>query len=223
MYKTVIFDIDGTLIDTEHAVLSSLQKMLNDDYGKYYTFEELHFVLGIPGAQSLPQLGISDIASANERWNVYMKGFFWSVKVFDGVAEVLSSLADHKVCTGIVTSKTREELRSDFIPFGLMKYLSFIVCADDTDEHKPNPKPILKFLEIANAEPKTSVYIGDTDYDFQCARSAGIDFGLALWGSKTPDVMAQHKLAKPADIIQLILKERWGSSHSEWFMNRNDI
>lgn len=205
MYKTVIFDVDGTLIDTEHAVLASLQKMLNDDYGKYYTFEELHFVLGIPGAQSLPQLGVPDIARANERWNNYMKDFDRSVKVFDGVAEVLAALVNHQVKTGIVTSKTREELISDFIPFGLMKYLSFIVCADDTNEHKPNPEPILKFLEISNADPKYSVYIGDTDYDFRCASGAGIDFGLALWGSKTPDILARYKLVKPAEILQLIV------------------
>jgi HAD superfamily hydrolase (TIGR01549 family) len=203
MYKTVIFDVDGTIIDTEQAVLSSLQKMLKNDYGKHYECEELHFVLGIPGAQSLPKLGIPDVVRAGEMWNCYMKDYYDSIKVYEGMSNVLESLVKNQIITGIVTSKTREELMHDFVPFGLMQYLSFIVCADDTKEHKPKPEPILKFLEMSKADPKSSIYIGDTVYDFQCASSAGIDFALALWGSKTPEVMANYKIEQPAGILQL--------------------
>ncbi|MVO98084.1 HAD family hydrolase [Paenibacillus lutrae] len=205
VYETIIFDVDGTLIDTETAVLSSLQKMLKIDYNLHTELSDLAFVLGIPGAAALPQLGIRDIARANERWNRYMKEFYSSIQVFEGIADLMSHLKNEGAVQGIVTSKTIEELNNDFVPFGLTQYLSHIVCADDTQRHKPNPEPLLKFLEISNAEPAASIYIGDTIYDYECARDAGVDFGLALWGCKNHNkIPAQYKFDKPQDLIKLL-------------------
>lgn len=204
-YKTVIFDVDGTLIDTEQAVLGSLQKMLREDYNREMDVSELFFVLGIPGAVALPQLGILDIDQANERWNYFMKDFYHTVKIYEGIADLMKSIQNTGVKQGIVTSKTTEELKDDFVPHGLMEYLSYVVCADDTVKHKPNPEPLLKFLEISNADPASSIYIGDTIYDYECARDAGIDFGLALWGCKNHEkISAKYKFAHPHDILKLV-------------------
>ncbi|NOV04842.1 HAD family hydrolase [Paenibacillus planticolens] len=205
MYKTIIFDVDGTLINTEEAVLGSLQKMLRTDYNKEVELSELSFVLGIPGSVSLPQLGIENIDKANERWNYFMKDFYPSIHVFDEINNLLDTLNNKGLIQGIVTSKTTEELNDDFVPFGLMKFLSYIVCADDTKKHKPNPEPILKFLEISKTEPASSIYIGDTIYDFECARDAGVDFGLALWGCKDHEqIPAKYKFEKPSDLLHIL-------------------
>lgn len=205
MYNTVIFDVDGTLIDTERAVLGSLQKMLQTDYDRVTEIQDLTFVLGIPGSIALPQLGIKDIHKGNERWNYFMKDFFSSIEVFSGISDVLDTLKRNNIVQGIVTSKTAEELINDFVPFGLMNYLTHTVCANDTEKHKPNPEPILKFLEISGADPATSIYIGDTIYDYECARDAGVDFGLALWGCKNHEhIQAKYKFEKPQDLIKLL-------------------
>lgn len=203
MYITVIFDVDGTIIDTEQAVLSSLQYLLKNDFGRNYDISELHFALGIPGTTSLAKLGIDNVQDACQKWNYYMKNYLSAVKVFTGMEKVLQNLADKHITTGIVTSKTNEELVNDFIPFGLMKYLSFVICADDTERHKPYPDPLLEFMKRSGADVETSIYIGDTEYDFQCARDAGLDFGLALWGTKTPALQAKHKFDKPEDILEI--------------------
>jgi len=202
MYNTIIFDVDGTLIDTEKAVLGSLQKVLRTDYDKTVPLEDLYFILGIPGTDSLPQLGIKDINRANERWNYFMKDFFHSIEVFSGIKDLLETLKNRDIIQGIVTSKTNEELINDFMPFGLSSYLTHTVCADDTVRHKPHPEPLLKFLEISGADPKKSIYIGDTIYDYECARDAGIDFGLALWGCKNHEnIQAKYKFERPQDIL----------------------
>ncbi|MGG6310423.1 HAD family hydrolase [Paenibacillus macerans] len=203
MYDTIIFDVDGTLIDTEKAVIGSLQRMLSTEYGMDKEASELSFVLGIPGALSLPQLGIERISPAVDRWNELMKDFYDTISVFDGIEEVMASLHNRNFVQGIVTSKTREELEEDFVPFGLSTYLSFTVCADDTLRHKPDPEPLLKFIDISGSDPKRSIYIGDTVYDYECARDAGIDFGLALWGCKHPErIPARHIFAHPQDILR---------------------
>ncbi|MCM3634762.1 HAD family hydrolase [Paenibacillus camelliae] len=205
MYKTIIFDVDGTLINTEDAVLGSLQKLLKIDYNKDIERSKLSFVLGIPGSDSLPKLGIDNIDKANERWNFFMKDFYHLIHVYNEINNLLDTLMIKGVNQGIVTSKTTQELKDDFVPFGLMKYLSYIVCADDTKKHKPNPEPLLKFLEISKAEPSSSIYIGDTIYDYECARDAGVDFGLALWGCKNHEnIPAKYKFEKPLDILNFV-------------------
>lgn len=206
MYTSIIYDVDGTLINTEHAVLGSLQKMLSLDYGIEMDTQDLRFVLGIPGAVALPRLGITNIEEANDRWNRYMKDFYSTMSVFDGISQVLRTLSQRDFKQGIVTSKTGEELRDDFIPFGLMEYLPYKVCAEDTEQHKPNPEPLLKYLEISGSDPKSSIYIGDTIYDCECARDAGVDFALALWGCNNHEsIPAKYKLVRPESLLELLV------------------
>lgn len=204
MYNTFIFDIDGTLINTEQAVLGSLQKLLKNNYKRSMNLQDLVFVLGIPGVVSLRQLGIDDVDQANECWNDLMKEYLHTIHVYDGIQEVLIELRERSILTGVVTSKTNQEFLDDFVPFGLVRDLPYAVCADDTELHKPHPEPLLKFLEISGAQAGNSIYIGDTIYDYECARDAGVDFGLALWGCKQPEVIpAEYKFEHPKDILAI--------------------
>jgi phosphoglycolate phosphatase-like HAD superfamily hydrolase len=105
----------------------------------------------------------------------------------------------------IVTSKTKEEFLNDFVPFGLINYFKLVVCADDTEKHKPNPEPILKFIELSGADKSKTIYIGDTKYDMDCAFGAGIDFALALWGAKSSiGINANYIFENPKQILELI-------------------
>ena len=202
--ETVIFDIDGTLIDTEQAVLCGLQSMLKTDYGKEFSLQELEFAFGLPGSDSLPMFGIQDVPKANLRWNFFFQQYFHTAKVFDGIREILIALKENRVTTGIVTSKTQTEFKNEFAPFGLAEFFDFVVCSDQTEKHKPDPEPMLKFLEIANARPETSIYIGDTIYDCRCAQGANVSFGLAGWGCKHPETIpADYIFQTPADILSL--------------------
>lgn len=205
MYETFIFDVDGTLINTEEAVLGSLQKMLKIHFNRSIPRHDLTFVLGIPGAVSLPRIGITDIELGNQLWNKYMKDYYDSIHVFEGIHQLLSKLNEHSVTTGVVTSKTYQEFQNDFVPFGLTSKLPHVVCADDTELHKPHPEPLLKFLQTSGAKAQSSIYIGDTIYDFECARDAGMDFGLALWGCKQPELIpAKYKFEQPKDVLALV-------------------
>lgn len=206
MYECIIFDVDGTLIDSEEAVLNSLKIVLKEELGRSFSSEELSFVFGIPGEEPLRKLGVKDIDGAIYRWNKYLKEFYHLIKAYPQIENVLKILKDKGIRIGIVTSKTKQEYNDDFIPFGLGKYIDTVVCADDTLKHKPYPDPINKFLEISGAKKHTSIYIGDTAYDSKCAGSAGVDFALAVWGAKNPDdIPARFKLNRPEDILSIIL------------------
>lgn len=138
--------MDGTLIDTEKAVLLSLQRVVKEELDRDDSIEKLTFASGTPGAVTLGKLGIPNIERANEKWNNYMKDYENCMNVFPDIEVVLQVLKDRGGKTGIVTSKTKLELRNDFTPFGLNGYLPYVVCADDTKKHKPEPEPILTFL-----------------------------------------------------------------------------
>ena len=204
MYSCIIFDIDGTIIDTELAVLLSLQKLLSEEHNKKYSFEELRFALGIPGEAALKKLGITNISESFNKWSIYLKEYFHHVKVFDDIVETIVELKEMGVLIGIVTSETKEEFLNDFVPFGLSHYFNLVVCADDTEKHKPDPEPILKFIELSGADKSKTIYIGDTKYDMNCATSAGVDFALALWGAKSSKgINANYILESPKQIVEL--------------------
>jgi HAD superfamily hydrolase (TIGR01549 family) len=205
MYNYIIFDIDGTLLDTEFADLSSLQKLVLEELNRHMSFDELRFALGIPGEVTLQKLKISNISACIVKWNHYIHDNFNHVQVFDKIEETLAALSKIGISMGIVTSKTKEEYENDFVPFGMTQYFEFVVCADDTEKHKPNPEPILKLIEQAGIDKSKIIYIGDTKYDMECAYGAGIDFALALWGAKYSNgINANYVLEDPKQVLELV-------------------
>ena len=204
-YTHIVFDIDGTLIDTESAVLCSLKDVVSEILKIDIATDELRFALGIPSDDALRKLGIDDLAYGNLLWQKFFFQYSDNVKVFNDIHEVLDKLTRQSCVLGILTSRTKAEYRNDFVPFGLADYFNFIVCADDTVHHKPHSEPMAKFLELSNADARKVLYIGDTVYDLECAQGVNVDFALALWGCKNPEgINANYLLSNPCDIESFV-------------------
>jgi HAD superfamily hydrolase (TIGR01549 family) len=206
MYKCVIFDVDGTLIDTEEGILASLKRVVKEELNQDIDLDKLRFALGITGDAALSKLGIKNIAKANQNWIKYIEDYSHLIKVYDGIEEILIRLNNAGIYTGIVTSRTVQEIENDLLPFGLQKYINTIISADDTEKHKPDPDPLLKFIEVSKTSPSSALYIGDTIYDMKCANGAGIDFALALWGAKLLGgiTCAKYLLKNPDEIWNIV-------------------
>ncbi len=203
----IIFDIDGTLLDTEDAVLLSLKDVVEEDKNQQADIDTLRFALGIPGPDALHQLGFDDPVYYNSRWEEKFKNYYDRIRVFDGIQPTLIKLKKQQYQLGIITSKNKKEFQTDFVPFGLADYFSTVICAEDTCMHKPFSEPMDKFLQLSKATPEGAVYVGDTPYDLQCAKGAGVRFALALWGCKTPGgIAADYFLEKPEDIFDRCLQ-----------------
>ena len=202
-YKHILFDIDGTLIDTEEAILRSLQDTVREMLHKNIKKQELKFALGIPGSVTLCKLGMTDTERANERWNEHLLKYKSHIRLFDGIPELLDSLKMKGCKLGIVTSKTRNEYTADFAaPFALSGYFSTVICVEDAARPKPYPDPLLSYLNAARIHAGDALYIGDTLYDCQCAQNAGMDFGLAVWGNAvTQGISADYIFKRPADVL----------------------
>lgn len=201
----MIFDVDGTILDTEKAILKSLQKVLKEE-GKDYQLEDLRFALGIPGIETLKKLNVTDLERVHPMCSETVLEFSHEVSVFQDLENVIKTLSESPVRTGIVTSKTKQELIDEFEPFGLSSFFEYTICASDTEKHKPHPEPLLACLDGLNANQDETIYIGDSIYDMQCAKNAGVKFALALWGSKTTEGFesAEFVLKEPKAILDLI-------------------
>ena len=201
MYTAFIFDLDGTIIDSEMIGLTALQATLQEQ-GIDKDLDSLRFSLGIPGLKTLEILNIADIPTTLESWMEREKPLLKHVPLFEGIIEVIDQLPK----MGIVTSKTAEEMNSSFNLLNIHQKFEVIVCASDTTRHKPYPDPLNLGLSLLHCEPNHAIYIGDSIYDMRCAHAAGVDFGLALWGARSTEGFdeAQYIFETPGDILKLM-------------------
>lgn len=202
-YKHVVFDIDGTLTDTDYAVLTSLKNLLKRRQGKDYALEELTFVKGIPGVVAFKQLGIEekDYDEVMREWEVGMRAMNDTITVYPGAQQLLEALEDAGVGLGIATSKTRDQYNKDFCRFEIAKHFAFSITCEETDDPKPGAGPLLAYMAATGAKAQEMLYIGDAVYDAMCAKAAGVDFALATWGTSDMSIAAKYK---PDTLIGLL-------------------
>lgn len=203
-YKGIVFDIDGTLVNNEFAVLQSLADTIAKFQGKEIPREELTFCLGIPGHVTAERLGLEPQEEALYFWAMRMLEYSKPITLFPGIAETVEALSRKGYTLGIVTSRVRAQQELDFDGLSIRPCFDHVICADDAARPKPFPDPLELFMKKAGLTPQEVLYIGDSPYDSQCAASAGTDFCLALWGAHDTSVPSQVRFSRPGDLLAYI-------------------
>lgn len=212
MYKHVLFDMDGTLVNTYHANLGSLVSLL-DKYspGHGKTKKDLEFIFGIPGDDGLRALGFTNeqIPAMVKDWLDIVKTRSHDFTVYEGIIPVLSYLKNNGVKMAIVTSRTRNiDMGGPLggtLPEVFRPYIDFDICAGDTPRPKPSADPINHYIDRTHAKREEVLFIGDTPTDLEAAHAAGVDFGLALWGYAGHEhLYCKHYLRSPWNIVNLV-------------------
>lgn len=208
MTKTILFDVDGTLVDTEKTIIKSWQKTLKDTLNIEPPAEELFYVLGIPGTKAVQKYSTNPQQSQEllKLWEHNDHQMFHYSKLFSGIETMLQQLIDKGIKLGVVTSRTNKEMQIVLDKFDLEKYFTTFITASKTKLHKPNPEPILKAIETLKIDSTDTLYIGDSIYDFQCARNAQVEFALAGWGAKDNPEFSKvdYLLKQPTDLVKLV-------------------
>jgi len=204
-YRHIVFDIDGTITDTEHAALSALQQVIEKHQGRRMPLEELQFALGIPGTAAFRMIGFEEahFAQYMGEWEDGMRAMNDEIKVFDGVEELVDALAAAGCYLGIATSKTRDQYVKDFERFDISARFAVSVTCEDTDDPKPGAGPLIEYMKRTGAKPHEMLYIGDAIYDAMTAKAAGVDFALAVWGA-TQEIEAKYRPEKPLELLEMI-------------------
>ena len=204
-YHHIVFDVDGTLLDTEEAILQSFQKTLREHAGIEKELSELSFCLGITGAAALKRLETGHEEEILLQWKENLAALRDFVRVFDGIELLLKRLRADGFQLGVVTSRCRAEYERDFMRLGLDGYFDTVVCEEDTVCHKPEAEPLECYMRKAGARREEVLYIGDSIYDMECARAAKTACGLALWGAvSVRHIHADYYFPDPASVQSVL-------------------
>ncbi|WP_294171969.1 HAD-IA family hydrolase [uncultured Clostridium sp.] len=204
-YKCIIFDLDGTMLDTEKMNMIPLQRLIKEELSIDIKYEDLLKYRAYAGKTTLKMLGFKDIEASYSKWVKYVNEYEDGAKLYEGFDEVIKGLDENGILCGIASSKMKSQYEIDFLKTGLQSYMKSVILAEDTENHKPHPEPLLKAIEILNIEPKDAMYVGDTFADYKSTKAAGMDFGLAVWGATDLDgIKADYYLNTPKDILKVL-------------------
>ena len=203
-YKHLIFDIDGTLVDNEKVVIATWQETILQLFGKHYETSDLNFVLGIPGVTTMERLGAENPQEAFVVWGQNFIKHKTEIELFPHIENTIAALKSKGLDLGLVTSRTHDELNNDFALGKIIEHFDTIICVTDAPRPKPNPDPLLVYLERCGLSPDEVLYIGDSDYDYHCAKNAKVDFGVASWGdNRIRHTDARFSFNSPMDILNI--------------------
>lgn len=173
MTTAVLFDLDGTLIDTTQAILESMVHTVRLFTGKTLGVSELRPFLGVPLDDTLRELLPKHFEEAREEYVRHNLGVHGSaVKAFPGALDTVRSLQEMDYPTALVTSKRRRSAEADLTALGFSDLFRATVCYDDTEAHKPDPEPILLALERIDMRSGRAFMVGDSIWDIRAAKNA---------------------------------------------------
>jgi pyrophosphatase PpaX len=187
-YPTVLFDFDGTLVDSGAIILASFKHAARTVLARDVEEEQIAALVG--GSNLYDQMRVLDATRVDELVRVYREHngpLHDRLQAFAGVEELVSSLADEGRKLGIVTAKGRATVDLAFAVVGLEPYFDAVVTADLTDQHKPHPEPVWKALELLESEPGEAAFVGDSPYDVEAGKAAGVFTIAVSWGKIHPD------------------------------------
>ncbi len=208
--RYILFDLDGTLVDTTELILSTYRESLSKLVEVPPTEEEILMGFGTPLPQQLYRLFPTLRDRADEAiamWRETQEKLRDRlIKPFPGTSDVLRELRRRGYPMGIVTSKERLQAERDMELYGLMDLVSVIVCWDDTPNHKPHPEPILRAMQLLVAQPAETLYVGDSLHDMKAGREAGTKVAAAMWGPFAKEPLLAFKPDYLLDSIQGLLE-----------------
>lgn len=188
--NTVLFDFDGTIMDTTDVIIGSWQHTFRALEGRERPIPEIVRTFGEPLATTMAKLFPDvTVAEAIEIYRSYHRDNFGDrISVYEGIPELLAALKERGYKTGLVTSRLSRTTWEGLEKYGLDRFFDVVVSCDDTDKHKPDPTPVHLTLERLGSRPEESIMLGDTMFDILCARNAGVLSVLVGWAiALTPE------------------------------------
>jgi pyrophosphatase PpaX len=186
-YPTVLFDLDGTLIDSGAIILASFKHATRTVLEREIPETELAASVG--GSSIYDQMRAIDAAQADELVRVYREHnepLHDELETFEGVEHVLARLKDEGRRLGIVTAKRRKTVELAFAVLPLERYFDAVVTSDMTERHKPDPAPVLAALDLLEVEPSEAAFVGDSPFDVGAGKAAGVFTVAVAWGNIHP-------------------------------------
>jgi len=215
--KAVLFDLDGTLLDTAPDMVGTLNSLRLDNGLAPLPFAELRAEVSHGSSRlvhmGFPGVGADRCALLQRRFlEAYGARLAAETRLFDGMDRVLVELARRGLGAGIVTNKPARLTDALLDELGLRTRFVCVVSGDTLPERKPHPLPMLHAAELAGAAPDACVYVGDAERDVQAAHAAGMRALVAVYGYLHTDEDwaawgGDGSIERPADLLDWLDRE----------------
>ncbi|HUQ84120.1 MAG TPA: HAD-IA family hydrolase [Gemmatimonadaceae bacterium] len=200
----ILFDLDGTLIDTIELIVSSALHAFEGWPGAVPTEEEWIRGIGTPLVEQLRGYASdeADVAVLLERYRAYQHIHHDRLtRCYDGVPDVVARLAGRGYPMAIVTSKASYVAKQSLEWVRLASYFPVVIGYDETTRHKPDPEPVLVALERVGATANRAAFVGDSPHDIRAGNAAGVVTIAATWGPFSRETLAA---ARPNHFIECL-------------------
>lgn len=204
----ILFDLDGTLIDSIDLIVRSFQHTTEAHLGAP---RERRLILPAIGLSLVDELERIAPGKSGEMLQTYRRFLTTNhddlIGEYEGVTDMLDALAAREIPLAIVTAKSKVSAAPSFAMFGLPARMKAVITFEDTERHKPAPDPLLLAASRLGVQPSACWYVGDSTHDMQAARAAGMVAVGAAWGPYGYDQLAPLAdvvLAAPGDLFTLL-------------------
>ncbi|MGF7049417.1 pyrophosphatase PpaX [Paenibacillus sp. DS2015] len=194
MIDTILFDLDGTIIDTNELIISAFKNVLEGQGTSLLTREEIIPRMGLTLERQLQIFsGHDDVTPLIQSYRSYNDIHHDEmVQPFPKVLEVIQSLHGRGIRMGVVTTKNRPGTLKVLEMFGLLEYMDAIVTVIDVKNPKPHPEPVLKAVKELGSDPLKTLMVGDSPVDIQAAKAAGVLAAGVSWSLKGEDELNKY-------------------------------
>ncbi|MCK5002648.1 MAG: HAD-IA family hydrolase [Gammaproteobacteria bacterium] len=215
MIKTVLFDLDGTLIDTAPDMAAALDQLCREEDQLLLAFDKVRPVVS-DGSVALVKLAFGHeleddrLEYLKTRYlDIYKQKIAVHSKLFEGTQAVLDFIEQHGLNWGVVTNKPGWLTVPLMEALGLAEHAACIVSGDTTENRKPHPEPMYHACELAGSQAEECMYIGDAHRDIEAGNNAGMKTLIALYGyigelEDTKNWKADHCIDKPEEILEYL-------------------
>ncbi|WP_121663512.1 pyrophosphatase PpaX [Metabacillus litoralis] len=207
--NTLLFDLDGTLINTNELIIESFLHTLHSYYPDQYKRED---VLPFIGPTLYDTFNSINPEKVEEMVKVYRKFNHEQhdvlVKEYETVFETVKTLKEKGFKLGIVTTKIRATVNMGLTLTKLDQFFDVVVTLDDVENAKPHPEPVLKALEQLGSKPEEAIMVGDNHHDVEAGKNAGTKTAGVAWSIKGRDYISSHNpdylLETMSDLLPIV-------------------
>lgn len=208
-FDAVMFDMDGTLVNSQEAILASYHDATTSILGEPFPVEkeDVEKIIQMRGQESFPLIAGGDEKKAAEIKELFGQAYLKHqerIPLFPEVEVMLGTLKEEGIKLGIATSKARERLNTDLERTGIGEYFDLTLTGDDVAHAKPAPDQIIKGIEYFGIEPERMLFIGDGSNDVIAGREAGAKTAGVAFGFHPELVAAENPTYMLDSYLELI-------------------
>ena len=209
-YPIVLFDLDGTLVDSGAMILSSFRHATRTVLEREIPDEELAALVGgMNIREQMQSLAPDRVEELVRVYRAHNEPLHADLQAFPGVEDLLGELSSQGRKLGIVTAKRRRTVDLAFAVLPIERFFDVVVTSGDTQRHKPHPDPVLLALERLNANGARAAFVGDSPFDIGAGKAAGTFTVGVSWGGLHPEERlveagADVVVHKPEDLLDVL-------------------